>query len=1028
MLRQKLYFYSDHSTDRLSLFSRWIALILLGLAGVIFIAHPVSALEPTTALAKVNLVDKGGLCVVLEDSKLDFSLDLATKTKALIYVQIPLDQNLETARRKADTAGLLGRQLFIEQGKPTSIHLADNIADILFDLYPSSSVPMPEALRVLRPAGLALLESKEITKPIPTGTDDWSHPYHGPDNNPQSSDKIARAPYMTQFLAEPRYAPLPQVAVSSAGRLFKAYGHIAFKSREEALLNTLAAYNAYNGARLWKRKLTPGIMIHRNVFIATPTTLFVGDEESCKLLDTSTGALNTEIKLPAAEVGGTFWKWMAYQNGVLYALIGANEQRDPIVRQKRQGHGWPWNPLSPGFNQADNPWGFGSNLLAIEARTKKVLWRHQEEKLIDSRGLCMQGGNIYFFRFGAYLGKLDANTGQVVWRKTPANAPKLFRALGKDLNRQDWRTNWRTTAYLKCSDRALYFAGPMFDKLLAVSTANGTVLWQNSYNNYQLVLREDGLYGISGPWGNNFSRRFDPLTGRVLAEYDTGRRACARPTGSADAVFFRAMGGSVRLDSSSGQAQWISPMRAQCQDGVTIANGLLYWWPSVCDCQLSLYGITCLGPAGDFDFSAQATEAERLEKGPAYSERIPVYQDSQLDWPTLRATNTRLASTATVIPNNVEIKWKYSPQSSFSPTAPITVAKQMFFSGSDGIVRALNTRDGAEEWTSYTGGDVRISPSFWKGQLFTGSGDGWVYAMRASDGKLLWRFRAAPTERKIPVYNSLQSTWPAASGVLVDAGIAYVAAGIANYDGIYLYALDAKTGAIKWQNTSSGHLDADAHTGVSVQGHLLLRKGRLYLAGGTSISPAIYDILDGRCLNDPEQLKECSSIYPRGWELSQVGDHIIACGQPFYKHPDYQIHDPSATETIFHLPGITRDIIWLNNETVMCFRPIDKQQLNNCLAKPQRGYMIPAWGKFKINSDALWRQTCKDSVAMALCKNCVIVANSSVVRALRLADGQALWEQPLDTAPVAWGIAVNRAGYVIISQQDGTIICLGAAN
>ena len=41
-------------------------------------------------------------------------------------------------------------------------------------------------------------------------------------------------------------------------------------------------------------------------------------------------------------------------------------------------------------------------------------------------------------------------------------------------------------------------------------------------------------------------------------------------------------------------------MRAQCQDGVTIANGLLYWWPSTCDCNLTLYGITCLGPAGDF--------------------------------------------------------------------------------------------------------------------------------------------------------------------------------------------------------------------------------------------------------------------------------------------------------------------------------------------------------------------------------------------------------------------------------------------
>ena len=40
-------------------------------------------------------------------------------------------------------------------------------------------------------------------------------------------------------------------------------------------------------------------------------------------------------------------------------------------------------------------------------------------------------------------------------------APELAEALGPTLNRQDWRTNWRTTAYLRAGDRALYFAGPV---------------------------------------------------------------------------------------------------------------------------------------------------------------------------------------------------------------------------------------------------------------------------------------------------------------------------------------------------------------------------------------------------------------------------------------------------------------------------------------------------------------------------------------------------------------------------------------
>jgi hypothetical protein len=49
---------------------------------------------------------------------------------------------------------------------------------------------------------------------------------------------------------------------------------------------------------------------------------------------------------------------------------------------------------------------------------------------------------------------------------------------------------------------------------------------------------------------------------------------------------------------------------------------------------------------------------------------------------------------------------------------------------------------------------------------------------------LLWAFwRAA--ERLVPVYGTLMSTWPVTTGVLVDNGTAYFAAGMANYDGTY---------------------------------------------------------------------------------------------------------------------------------------------------------------------------------------------------------------------------------------------------
>jgi len=98
----------------------------------------------------------------------------------------------------------------------------------------------------------------------------------------------------------------------------------------------------------------------------------------------------------------------------------------------------------------------------------------------------------------------------------------------------------------------------------------------------------------------------------------------------------------------------------------------------------------------------------------------------------------------------------------------------------------------------------------------------------------------------------VDSTAPVTAGgmVFVGDGVVYAAAGIASYDGTHVYALDAGTGRIQWQNNTSGHFfGGDRVTGVSVQGHLLLHENRLYMAGGNVISPAVYDTRGGRCLN-----------------------------------------------------------------------------------------------------------------------------------------------------------------------------------
>src|SRR4029434_3312203 len=166
---------------------------------------------------------------------------------------------------------------------------------------------------------------------------------------------------MTHFLAEPWYCPLTQMTVVSGGRMFKAFGERSSATQQEDMLNKLIAMSAYNGAILWQRDLTPGFLIHRNTLIATPDTLYLGDDASCKLIDAATGKVRDEIVIPADISDGPPWKWMARESGirnqesavrsqesgvregerVLYGLVGEKEASEVTMRGDRiRGAGW----------------------------------------------------------------------------------------------------------------------------------------------------------------------------------------------------------------------------------------------------------------------------------------------------------------------------------------------------------------------------------------------------------------------------------------------------------------------------------------------------------------------------------------------------------------------------------------------------------------------------------------------------------------------------------------------------------------
>lgn len=801
--------------------------------------------DSTSLLEKIG-AERGIVAVlVVPTEDIDAVIDLAKQSELRVYCQSSDIKQVTALRRAAEQANLLGQRVFVQLGSSASIHLASNVADCVVaspDLkHPPSDT---ELLRVLRPQATAHIGARKLVKPIPEGIDEWTHPYHGPDNNPQSSDKLVHGDLQTQFLADPKFSPMPEQTVVAGGRIYKAMGHIAHKANQNAMLNKLLCINAYNGTILWSRELPEGFMIHRNTMIATRDALYMGDHESCKVFNGRTGELRRQITVPREITDGPVWKWMALRGDTLYALVGNPEVSIETVRSNRGGLGhWPWG-MWKGHDYKDprTSFGFGRTLVAIDLKTNKLLWHYRDDEFLDARGVCMNDQNIFCYSPGKFLMAVSTDDGALAWNNRDED---LLEAIGENQRAQLYVTGYSTSCYMKCNNDLVFFAGPQRKRLVAASAADGKLAWTHPHGNLQLVLRDDAIYA-AGPMSSG--ARLDYATGAILGELPT-RRACTRATGCADSIFYRTSGGTVRLITESNTAQHIAPMRPPCQDGVVISNGQLYWGPWMCGCQLSLYGHISLAPKGSPSDPPSTDDEPALRVGEEI-ETVARFEQSPNDWSTYRGDNAQTNVTNVAIPRKVRLAWKADVSAGDLPTAPVVAGGLVFIADRNGIVRALD-KEGHLVWKAYTGGPIYFAPTVANDRVYVGSADGRVYALAARTGRFLWSYRVAPHDRWIPVYGRLISTWPVAGGVVVEGSTVYAAAGIAHYDGTYVVALDAVTGEVKARNDTSGVLSDEVNSGISLQGALTIEDGELrFLAGGV-YETARYDLKTLKCLNSP---------------------------------------------------------------------------------------------------------------------------------------------------------------------------------
>jgi outer membrane protein assembly factor BamB len=434
---------------------------------------------------------------------------------------------------------------------------------------------------------------------------------------------------------------------------------------------------------------------------------------------------------------------------------------------------------------------------------------------------------------------LDCKSGKEKWR---TRFP-LVEADYKAGNIAALHKVWTGTLIVK--DGAVVHASP--NQLAAFSADSGNVLWsrpkkylQHLWYEWKDVFVIDGLVWT---WSAELAREklevrskpsksastfpvsvngYDLHTGEVRKKVPLGNifkthhhHRCYRNKATLRYII-ASRRGSEFVDLEQGNHSIHNWVRGTCHVGMMPANGLQYAPPHPCVCYIEekLNGMNVLAPAIPLRYrQINREDSTRLERGPAHGELKT--KDSKLktigNWPTYRHDSLRSGAVKTEVPSTPGLLWQEDVGKKVSP--PIVANGRVFVSLIDEHhVTALNVADGEKIWEFATGGRIDSPPTYYRGAVIFGSTDGRVYCLRAADGALVWRFNAAPQERRIGAFGQLESAWPVHGSVLVQDGIAYFAAGRSSHldGGIYLYGVAALSGELRHQTKLQGpHYDGD---------------------------------------------------------------------------------------------------------------------------------------------------------------------------------------------------------------------------
>ncbi|MHC4503568.1 MAG: outer membrane protein assembly factor BamB family protein, partial [Planctomycetota bacterium] len=882
-----------------------------------------------------------------------------------------------------------------------------------------SGFTLAEAHRCMAPFGRVVTCRRgnidEILKiPLPPEMDVWTHRYHSANGIPVSTDAVFDLPvgfrwnaglpmnFNNPVRAANRYSST-RALVLSDGCCFTfstaVYENLGDCWRSKYGTDQyLTCRDAFNGRIVWRKRIGGtyygGLYIENMApLVSEGGFLFTAGENGTMLcIDAKTG--KTVRELPTAHIPGV----IAASGGVVVAATWKDGKIMGSIKR---------------YDRRRMDWEIGEGTMeAYDVESGRRLWKND----LLGTSLLIDDGRVF----------IVSRSGKDGIEKNHS------RRRGKEAKRPP-------------------------QKVIAMDLYKGSILWEvddDSFNTKDqainleaaghgtLAVAHNGRKSVALLSAETGACLDAESSAEVAKKFFRYRNHICTPVMRVNDVILNNRGGNL---AKPGMNIKFAGARGGCLTGTVPGYGAGYITQNWCRCSPGqIPGLLTIAPIGRIPTPAEMeapTEPVARSRYERSSDGVP----PRSEWSSFRGNAERTSSAACDIPKEVKVAWSkqltaekkagtvmrdWRAYLNSRLTAPI-ISGDLAIAGDidHNEVIAFGVEDGAVGWRFMAGGRMDTAPTVHKGICLIADHTGYVSAVNALTGELIYRLRIAPEEKRMLSYGKVESVWPAIGGVMVAGETAYASAGRTQGSdgGLVIRAFVPETGRHLWARAlpqqGNGIIER-----ATKRNDALVRQGEHILVMGHRL-----DLKTGKICRDPLAVRKAQAVKDEEKKLGRklnrkergalekkiaAGDRKVTIGLEGLYSWNWTRLGHRKFMAIGYAGHRGDTVSWNDKYVAVCAQN----------GKASITGIGPETKKVRLNADA---GADRQVTCLVLCNNVLLLGGAIVdkgkpagfIRAISLEDATLVWEKTFDSRLAFNGLAVDKRG-IIASFDDGTVVRL----